>query len=501
MNRLERLSLIDKMGTMALLILAALLRSDLTYRTAFVDEAMNIRLGWEILHGIPNYFLRFHMAYAPLTSIPWTLVDQVGGMEAVRGLNALLGVLTVLFVILIARRIYGPLAGYIAGGSFAVFGPAIFISTLGVYDVWSVFFASVAIYLWIVALTDDRDPLLAWGSLAMCVAILAKYTAVVVAILLAGYAAILAIRSMIRHKSGGSSQPGGKSPVVIIKKLVLWGLPFLSMVGYALLFHHDLTIAWNAKTLIMGNQAQEGLRWKMFTEFADYLWAPFLLGLPALFWRKGRVFSLGLLVVGLSLLIYHQVTLDPNQIHKHVNYMAVGLMILASGGIALTAQGLLKRAASGIQRTTIALVGVLVIAYLGVSGQNILPSMRSYWSDTTELVQYLREELKQGEVLLMEGGDVGVYYLMIHGTPGHTPKQIASTWWYEDEQGQGVDALKRSIDNQKFDFVVFDDHFTKQTNDQLREFMADRYELTITFPAHRFGKYGQFEVFTPQDRS
>ncbi len=483
-------SLVDKAGMVALLVLAALLRSDLTYRSAFVDEALNIRLGWQMLHGIPTYFLRFHMAYAPLTSIPWAIIDRAGGLQAVRGLNVLFGVLTVLFVMLIARKIYGQAAGYIAGGVFAVFAPAIFISTLGVYDIWSVFFVSLALYLWTVALADELDYLLAWGSLAMCVGIFAKYTAVVVSVLLVGYAVVLALVGVLRRRNGEGSTVG-----TILKKLVLWGVPFILIFDYALFFREELAMAWSAKATIMVAQGQDGLRWGMLNEFAGYLGLLFVLGLPALFWGKRRLFSFGLLIVGLSMLFYHQAAMDPNQIHKHVVYMAVGLAPLASGGIVFLVRQVLVRASARLQHTVIALVGALVIAYLGLTGQTLLPLLRSYWSDTAEAVDYLRKELKDGDLVLMEGGDVGFYYFIVHGAPGHIPADVVSTWWYEDELGQGVDALKRAIDQQKFAFIVFDDHFTKQTNDQLREAMVNRYALEKTFPAHRFGEYGQIEVF------
>lgn len=482
-------SLLDKAGMAALLILAALLRSDLTYRTAFVDEALNIRLGWQMLHGIPTYFLRFHMAFAPLTSIPWTLADRLGGLQAVRGMNAVFGVLTVLFVMLIARKIYGPTAGYIAGGVFAVFAPAIFISTFGVYDMWSVFFVSLALYLWTLAIADGRDHLLAWGSLAMCVAILAKYTALVIAILLVGYAVVLTMVGMIQGRNGA------RSVGAVLKKLILWGIPFILIVDYALFFREELIMAWGSKAMIMAAQGQEGLRLRMLGEFASYLWLLLLLGLPALFWAKRRLFSFGLLIVGLSMLLYHQAVLDPNQIHKHVVYMAVGLSPLAGGGIVFLVHWLLSRASVRVRQTVIGLVGALVIAYLGLTGQPLLPQLRSYWSDAAETVDYLRKELRDGDLVLMEGGDVGFYYFVVHGTPGHIPADVVSTWWYEDELGQGVDAVKRAIDQQKFAFIVFDDHFTKQTNDQLREAMASRYALEKTFPAYRFGEYGQIEVF------
>ena len=128
------LSILDKLGIVLPLVFALLLRSNLSYRSAFIDEAMNIFYGQEVLHGRSTYIQDFHMGFAAFTQIPMALADQVGGLELARGLSLVLGLLTVLFVTLTARKAYGKIAGFIAGGIVAAYAPAIFTSTFAHYD-------------------------------------------------------------------------------------------------------------------------------------------------------------------------------------------------------------------------------------------------------------------------------------------------------------------------------------------------------------------------------
>jgi len=181
MKRQRLISTLDRVGIVLMLAVAALLRSNLSYRTAFIDEAISLYKGWQMLQGQETYGLTTRVGWPILSYIPLGLAGWLGGVELARGLNALFGILTVLFVMMAARKMYGEIAGYIAAGIFAVYGPAIFISTFAHSDSLSVLLVSIAIYLWVTALTEDKNRLYALGSLAMTFAVLTKYAAVMVA--------------------------------------------------------------------------------------------------------------------------------------------------------------------------------------------------------------------------------------------------------------------------------------------------------------------------------
>ena len=498
MERQRLLSLLDKLVILLILVIAAALRSNLSYRTAFVDEAMNAYYGWQMLQGIPTYIQDFHMGYAPLTQIPIAYMSRLGGVEHARALSAVLGVLSILFVMLTARKVYGKVASYIAGGMLAVFAPHIFISTFAHYDVWSVFFASVALYLWVLAILNKVDVLLFFGSLMMTLGVLAKYAGVTIAALMVVYALGYAVLLWFGHaRRGHSVRESLCFSGDIMKKCLLFGAPFLILVAYVLVFRESLQLAL-AQTVLTRRLASAEARVEILTGFGRYIWLPLLVGLTSLFWRRRRAFSVAFLPIGLSMLVYHLANNDTMQLHKHVNFMYVGLAPLASGGIVLTVAALLRGQAGETSRAGVSLLaGSLIIAYLAFFSYNELPELRSYWSDTTQLIAYLRENVRDGDLILMEGGDVGRYYLIVKGEAGYIPEAVVDTWWYQDEEGEGKQAYERGIRQKRFDFIVFDDKETPAFNAQLRELMEGRYRLEVSFPAFRYGSVGEITVYRP----
>ena len=58
---------LNRCGCVLLLLAAAFLRSDLSYRTPFVDEAINMYEGWRVLNGQTTHVMKFHMGYFPFS--------------------------------------------------------------------------------------------------------------------------------------------------------------------------------------------------------------------------------------------------------------------------------------------------------------------------------------------------------------------------------------------------------------------------------------------------
>lgn len=495
MKRQRLISTLDKVGIVLTLAVAALFRSNLNYRTAFVDEAISLYKGWQMLQGQETYGLTTRVGWPILSYIPLGLAGWIGGVEWARGLNALFGVLTVLFVMMIARKGYGQIAGYIAAGIFSVYGPAIFISTFAHSDSLSVLLVSIAIYLWVTALTEGKSHLYALGSLVMTFAVLTKYAAVMVAVLSVVYGAMVALKAMITVTRGGSEAISIRLDSSILKKLVLTGLPFLLLLLYALVFRAQLAELWQRQVLTK-QSGDPNVEWEIIKGFTSYLWLPLLLSLFALDERRNRVINMGLLVVGLSVLPYHLLNKDDSTLFKFTCYTLVGLAPLAAGGIVTTLRDLVGQKLTRAKLSIVSgVIGLAVVVYLGTVGQHMLTGFRSYWSDTTEMMQYLRDSAKEGDTILMEGGVVAQYYLIAKGSPGHIPQRVVDTWWYEDEEGGGKEAYERAITQKRFAFVVFDYTVTEDFDKELIPLMQGRYELEVSFPAKIYGEYGQIDVF------
>lgn len=478
-----------------ILVVAALLRSNVSYRTAFVDEAINLYKGWEMLQGRETYLVNYHMGWPVLSAIPLGFIGSLGGLQAARAANAVFGVAACLFTLMTARMLYGKIAGYVAGGIVALYGPAIFVSTVVTYDSLSILLVSIALYLWGRALTDGGDGFFILGSTAMTLAVLTKYAAVMVAFASVGTALAIAVVSIATSKPAGRSRRRlGRD---LLRKLLLTALPFLFLILYAWLQKDHL--ASLVQTQVLTKQsAQPNSIYEILARFVNYLWLPLLLAAAAVFIRNKRAPGLGLLLVGLSMMPYHLFNRDETTLFKHTCYMLLGLAPLAAGSIVRGVQALTSSRLPELRRSLVSLVfGATVIGYLGLVGQYQLVGFRSYWPDTTELIQYLRTQIDQGDTILMEGGVVAGYYLVAEGTPGHIPDQIVDTWSYHDARGSGKPAYRRAITSQSFDFIILSGVYTEAFNRELRQLMEGRYQKIASFSTTVLGEEEEIEIFRP----
>jgi hypothetical protein len=184
-------------------------------------------------------------------------------------------------------------------------------------------------------------------------------------------------------------------------------------------------------------------------------------------------------------------------VFKFTAYGLVTLAPLAAAGLTALVRRALPPEREALRHSIWAGLAVAVIVYLGFVGQQRLPGLRSYWSDTREAMAFLRQEVRQGDVLLMEGGQVGRYYLIARGEPGRIPAKVVDTWWYQDDEGFGMEAYQRGIADQRFAWIILDYAFTPEFNEALIEAMEGRYRLEFTFPAKRFGHEGRIDLFAP----
>ena len=489
----------DRLGVALVLAVALILRSDLSYRTAFVDEAINLFEGWQMLRGQETYLSSYYIGWPALTVVPLGLAGWLGGLEAARALNAVLGTLAVGVVMMIARQLYGRTAGYIAAGVVAVFGPAIHVSTFATYDSQSVLLLASGLFLWQRGLSGNRRALLSLGSLAMMLAVLTKYVALLPA---ATAAAWVALTVLTRGPVAAAPGAGRKRLPGLIREalagLAFMGLPLLLLFGYGLHFRGALMGLWQATQgrILQASAGTSGLQWGILKSFVEVLGLPLVVSLPSLWHRKWQPFSLGLLATGLSVVVYHLLAAEYHAVVKHTGYVLVAWAPPAAGGLALTVDRLLGRWLRPAWRATASgLLGLVLVGVVAVSGRAMLPNLQSAWPDTASLMHYLRPAVQEGDTMLVEQGAIARYYLIEKGTPGHRPGQVVDTWWYQDEEGQGPDAYKRALARKRFDWVVFDYVVTPELDRELLPLLEAGYERQASFPACIYGQYGTIDVF------
>ncbi|MGC8880177.1 MAG: ArnT family glycosyltransferase [Anaerolineae bacterium] len=493
MARAHRLHWLEIPAILLLVILAALLRWNWNYRSASVDEASNLFNGWLLLQGQEVHTMAYQPTWPYLGMLPLSLADRWGGLAAARALSSVWGVLSVLLVASTARNTFGATAGILAGGVLAVYGPAIHLSTFASHDSLAIFLLCLALYLWTIATLHGRAWLLPLGSLVMVGAVLTNYVLLIAAAGALVYLTLTGAVAQIRHsKTPDDTWP---HPMRWGWLVSLW-LPFLLLVGYGWYYRAELSQLWQAHVLT-SRLPQPLITWDFFKQLRDYLWAPFLAGLLA-FDRSGRRLFAGWLWLLAFILIAHQwYSQDATRLVPQTVYILVSLAILAGGGLVTLVHGWETKAA---RRTAVAAALVLSIAligYLGREGQKVLPGLRSYWPETRPLMAFLRNRVSDGDVILMEEGAVGRYYLIAHGIPGRIPAQVWDTWYYQDEMGSGSDAAlyERAIAQQRFDYIVFDYNVTKELDQAVLPALRPGYRLIATFPMQTGSSSQLIEVF------
>lgn len=474
----------EAVAIVGLLVLALLLRSGLDYRTASGAEATHLYGGWQVLHGQETYAMPFHAGWPPLSMAVLGWVDGHAGLVGARALSAVWGVLTVLLVALTARRLYGSLAGLIAGGLVAVYGPAIHVSTFATQDSLGIFLMAAAIHLTVVAMTGGRRFMYAFVGLALVLATLAHYVALVAALVLAEFLAVLVVVSVIVRRRSQTDLPPAWSQGTGLLPLAAVIVPLIAvLILYVNTYRTDLTAFWNS--LVLAAQSGQANDWAIFRGLRDLLGLPFLAGILAFDWRGKRVPAAGCFALGMAWVGYAFWSGDTGSLVRLTVYILIALAPLAAGGLVTLGQGWGRGDNPHLKRAAIGLIVLGVIGYVGWSGQAVLDGNRRFWPDATHLVDYLRSTVSDGDVILMEQGVVGRYYLIAHNTPGHIPAHVWDTWWYQDEEGQGSDVAlyERAILQRRFDFVVFDYSMTADLDHQLVTALQDGYQLAATFPS------------------
>jgi hypothetical protein len=149
----------------------------------FIDEALYINAGQDYLNGwlrgtpVPNHAAGFSGAPVVYPVIAATL-DAIGGLWLVRAFSLLLIVITTVCVTGLSQHLFGFRAGVLAGASFALTGPVIFVGALATFDAMAMCLLAIALWLGVTRLSL-RTAVLA--GMALTAAATVKYTAAVFA--------------------------------------------------------------------------------------------------------------------------------------------------------------------------------------------------------------------------------------------------------------------------------------------------------------------------------
>ncbi len=148
---------------------------DLNYNTVYLDEADNITIARRVLAGelIPNP-IGYHLGWYLFPLMAWW-ADQLGGVEGMRAMTGVLGLVTMGAVAQLTRRFSGNAEAIGAAALMAVLSPFVFAGRMAYRESATICFLSLGVMLFVEASATDRRRLWAASALSVFAALLCKH--------------------------------------------------------------------------------------------------------------------------------------------------------------------------------------------------------------------------------------------------------------------------------------------------------------------------------------
>ncbi len=455
---------------------------NLSYNTAFLDEAIYAVVGHRLLAGAPLSIYGWISGYPLAYPIFANLVDRLGGLLAVRMANILFGLGTTIVIYALTVRLFSKTIGFLAAAVYAFSASPILVSRMGTHDAISVFFLSVTIFLLVQGLQDERPNLVRLSALTGFCAFLTKYVG-------GFYLPFIALALSFHRRR-----------TCVWRDFVI-PLAFLGA-GYMALYLSSLVLPYLTEIVMPFRGAHEVPNLRIALATMIFLGPALVPALLAIVKRpQERHLTLLLVGGGLVILIYCFANQTHVALYKHAAY---GLIFLAPvAGLGLHALLSRPRESTGQDEkggraiakrlggpVTVGLMAALwLLSWLG------MPFLEGWWPNAESSVSYLIQRLKGDEVILAESGWVYQYYLQLHG-PRLEALRIVDNFGRFIYQGQrGDQAILRAIDDGYFHFVVLDGTFTARLNDKILRRLQGGYRLVFTDAAEARPGIGIISIF------
>ena len=395
------LPLLAVLGVQALLSLR-LVKAD----TAFQDEALYLWAGHReiahLLHGtpippFPAYFSGAPVIYPPIGA----MADNIGGLAGARILSLMFMLGTTALLWSVARRVFGPVAGFFASALFAVLGPTLHLGAFATFDAMALFLLALA--TWCVVRAGERRDATAWmvtGGIVLALANATSYATTIFDVVVVVLALTLAY-----------PQPGGKQAL-----------------SRALTLLTVLVVLLGAGLLIGGSYYRSGIKETTINRVPGAASAMVVFG-DAWLWT-GLILLLAICGVAFSLaaregwprtllltVLFSAALLGPLEqahlhtaasLNKHVGDGAWFASIAAGYAVAR----LIAAAPAGQLRSVslgACIVALIFPATLGVSQSS---TFASNWPNAGSFIAILRPYVKHSQgPLLIEDPSIAEYYL------------------------------------------------------------------------------------------
>ncbi len=408
-----------------ILSVQAALSYKLIYRnTAFIDEATYLSAGHyelhALFHGGPNLAFPTYFSGAPtIYPVLGALVDDVGGLRAVRFMSMGFMLLATMLCYATANRLWGRLAGFLAAGLFVTTQGTQFLGALATFDAMSLMLMALAGWIVVRSAASVRTSSLIYVAVpVMVVANATKYASALfdpIVILLAFFVVLSYHNLRSAFRTGAmllASLALLLTALVAIVPTTYWaGISetTVNRLGSNSTPRLVLLQSWNwvggvAVVAILATVVVAALAWRRKSSWAE----AGIIG----------VLALAVLLAPLNQARIHTIT----SLSKHVTFgawfgaVAAGWLVHSISGV----RG--KRIWKYVAVTMTTVVCLVVMAPLLVVGTRQADHLDDEWPNSTAFISALRPLVTNlNRPILVDDSTIGAYYLQ---------RELPLPFWY-----------------------------------------------------------------------
>ncbi len=459
---------------------------DLNYNSSFVDEAIYATVGEEVLRDVYWEKAISWMGGSYLYPLMSAYANRYYGLTGVRLMSSLL--------ILLTGIISGKIAYQFAGYKTEVLTLFLFFSTsitldiaqLGTYDTPAIAFLAVSMYAAMHSRYHSSTKswvLVVFSSFFFTLATFAKYITIIFI-----PSILLMISLYPKHLK--------------LKKSLIWLTISIIPLGFFVYQNsNDLTSLFITNPFTE-TRSRPYILSKILNDLALHI--PLALSGIILALLKQRKEKKNLLLVlflaGLTPLLFHLATANARSLWKHLVFTLAFWTPIGSFVLLKLNQAVMSKTNNNpVLVNSLQLIRTIVVVTLITSvWVNFSKHWRFQrsWPSATNIIEYLKNNRKTGDVIFAEASTVYKYHLYDgFEDPGAWP----STWYFNYEGTTGVEAMKKAIRNKEFKYIILNDFFTPDINKEILPAIEEHYSLLLTDTFKVSGVFDQTtRLWTPK---
>ncbi len=422
---------------------------DLSYNSPYHDEALNIRMGRQVLAGESCPACAQNTGSVIIQPVIAAVGDAAGGILGARMMGVLFGLGLTVVLYATSRRLLSEKHALLCAALFLFSGPALYLSKLATYDIIAAFFLGLSFMLIVQAEKVSKRVswlLLLCGSLSLLLAAMSKYVVSV-------FVVPLIILVLCRQRPS--------------RALLFFIIPFAAgafLYGYLALYP-----VWGSLSGSVGGVYSESQKSLYSVSSWTIRWVamPYLLATFALFHSTLGKKALLLILLSTPIILLHIITGAEQSVNKNVIFALVFLVPAAAIGVDHMGSLFSGTATSGWVKPFFTATVLIVLWAFGLQEMRWLE--RQY-PDLTPVISFFREQGHDNMTVVIDSdfGDATYAYALENRFP-HA-KFVPITEFMRAQWGMP-------------DFIILDGYYEKKPlREKAMEYIsANGYRLLRTF--------------------